>query len=317
MASLSVDALQIQFGERLLVDEPLARYTTARIGGPADALLVAENAEELADFTVAVWEQELPLIVLGAGSNVLISDVGIRGVVILNRARRVNFDENSNPPTVWAESGANFSSVARQASERGLTGLEWAAGIPGSVGGAVVGNAGAHGSDMAHNLLLAEILHRKKITGMDRYIDLLKEDWSVEQMAYEYRSSIIKRQAFQAVVLVALLKLAHSTPEAVQARMDAFSDYRHKTQPPGATLGSMFKNPSGDYAGRLIDAAGLKGTVIGDAMISPRHANFFVNRGSAMGTDIYQLIELARETVFEKFRVRLQLEIELLGEWPV
>jgi UDP-N-acetylmuramate dehydrogenase len=316
MENYSVEALHTLFGERLLVNEPLARYTTARIGGPADAMLVAENTEELAKFTVAVWEREWPLVLLGAGSNVLISDAGIRGIVILNRARRVNFDEHSVPPTVWAESGANFSLVARQAAERGLSGLEWASGIPGTVGGAVVGNAGAHGSDIAHNLLMAEILHRKKITGMDRYIELLKEKWSVEQMAYEYRSSIIKRQVVQAVVLVALLRLEHSTPDAVQARMEAYSDYRHKSQPPGATLGSMFKNPTGEYAGRLIDSAGLKGTVIGDAMISPRHANFFVNRGRAAASDIYHLIELARNTVLEKYGVRLQLEIELLGEWP-
>jgi UDP-N-acetylmuramate dehydrogenase len=315
MVSHSIEALQNQFGKRLLVDEPLARYTTARVGGPADALLVAENADELAEFSVAVWEQELPLIVLGAGSNVLISESGIRGVVILNRARRVKFDERSDPPTVWAESGANFSSVARQAAERGLSGLEWASGIPGTVGGAVVGNAGAHGSDMAHNLLMAEILHRKKLTGMDRYINLLKEKWAAEQLGYEYRSSIIKRQTIQAIVLVALLKLVRSTAGVVQERMEALNEYRRKTQPPGANLGSMFKNPAGDYAGRLIDAAGLKGAEIGDAVISPQHANFFVNRGCATASDVYRLITLARKTVLEKFGENLQLEIELLGDW--
>jgi UDP-N-acetylmuramate dehydrogenase len=205
---------------------------------------------------------------------------------------------------VWAEAGVNFGALARHAAQRGLAGLEWAAGIPGTVGGAVVGNAGAHGSDMAGCLVVAEILHRQG-----------QEHWPVERFAYGYRSSIIKRGAEEAIVLNATLRLERSTPQAVQERMDTYVAHRRRTQPPGASMGSMFKNPPGDYAGRLIEAAGLKGARIGEAEISRLHANFFVNLGQAKAADISQLIRLARREVAEKFGVELELEIEMVGDW--
>jgi UDP-N-acetylmuramate dehydrogenase len=185
-----------------------------------------------------------------------------------------------------------------------LSGLEWAAGIPGTLGGAVVGNAGAFGGELSGNLLLAEILHPKGC-----------ENWPVERFEYAYRSSLLKQQPGQRVVLSASLALQHSTPEAVQARMNEFTERRHQTQPPGASMGSMFKNPPGDAAGRLIDLAGLKGTRIGDAQISTLHGNFFINHGQATAVDIYQLIDLARSQVARKLGVNLELEIECLGDW--
>ena len=148
-----------KFGERLQTEVELARYTSARVGGPAEVLLVAKSANELAEMVTALWELELPFLILGGGSNVLVSDAGVRGVVVLNRARHVRFSDHDTPPTVWAESGANFGLLARQAAARGLSGLEWAAGIPGTLGGAVVGNAGAFGADLSANLVVAEILH--------------------------------------------------------------------------------------------------------------------------------------------------------------
>jgi UDP-N-acetylmuramate dehydrogenase len=269
-----------------------------------------ESLDELEYALTLLWKMDAPVLVLGGGSNVLVSDTGVRGVVIINRARQVRFDEQDEPPTVWAASGTNFGMLARQAAARGLAGLEWACGIPGTLGGAVVGNAGAHSGDMAGNLLVAEILQRG-----DKNISI-RERWTVERMAYEYRSSLLKHKARHAVVLSAVLRLSRSMPGAVQAKIDEYTEYRHRTQPPGASMGSMFKNPPGDYAGRLIDAAGLKGLSIGEAQINKLHANFFVNHGNANAQDIFALIQIAQSEVARKFGVDLELEIELVGEWP-
>jgi len=287
-------------------DVPLARYTAARIGGPADLFAAVHSVDELAAVVQAAWEYALPFHILGGGSNVLISDAGVRGLVILNRARAVRFDAEATPPQVWAESGANLGAVARQAAALGLGGLEWAAGIPGTLGGAVVGNAGAHGGEIADHLLLAEILHREGG----------RQTMRAAELGFAYRSSRLKRDlAGQAVVLATSLRLERRPVEAIRARMDELVAYRRRTQPPGASMGSMFKNPPGDYAGRLIEAAGLKGTRIGDAEISLLHGNFFVNRGQATAADVRALIDLAQRTVAERFGVQLELEIELLGEW--
>jgi UDP-N-acetylmuramate dehydrogenase len=300
--------LRATFGERLQRDVMLSRYTAARIGGPADFLLVANTANDLADIGLKVWKLEFPFTVLGSGANVLVSDKGVRGLVIINRARQVWFHPQAEPPTVWAESGVNLGNLARQTIALGLSGLEWAAGIPGTVGGAVVGNAGAYGGDMAANLLMAEILHRegKKIT---------RERWNVGQLGLGYRTSLLKQNPGKNVVLSALLRLERSTPEAVQGKINEFNQKRQATQPPGASMGSMFKNPPGDFAGRLIEAVGLKGTRIGDAEISLLHANFFVNQGKARAKDVYALIEQAHQKVLEQFGINLALEVELVGEW--
>jgi UDP-N-acetylmuramate dehydrogenase len=307
--AVNLDLLRTSLGDRLgghLQEHVvLANYTTARTGGPADALLPVNTMEELVQAVQSLWRLDIHFVLLGSGSNVLVSDQGFRGVVVLNRARTVKVDAHHSPPTIWAESGANLSTIARQAGLRGLTGLEWAATVPGTLGGAVYGNAGAHGSNMQANLLLAEILHR----------DHGRETWPGEKLAFQYRSSIIKRDRIAAIILAARLKVENSTPADVQKKMDEFAAYRRRTQPPGATLGSMFKNPPGDYAGRLIEAAGLKGTRIGAAEISAIHANFFINLGQASAGDIYQLIQLARRTVANQCNVELELEIELIGDF--
>jgi len=301
----SLSELRSLFGDRLQENVSMANYTTARVGGNAAAMLIAHTSQDLELAAAKLWEHGVPFHLIGSGSNVLVSDKGLQGVVIINRARNVKIDMHHEPYSVWAESGANLGAVARQAALRGLSGLEWAATIPGSVGGAVYGNAGAHGSDMNGSLMLAEILHQ----------NAGKQVWTVEQMAYSYRNSALKRNPGQAIILAAKMKLLADTPEAVQGRMEANSAQRRRTQPPGASLGSMFKNPAGDYAGRLIEAAGLKGTRIGGVEISSVHANFFVNNDQATASDIWKLIQLARTRVQEKFGVSLELEVELLGEW--
>ena len=317
---LPIEQFRRLFGERLQEKALLARFTSARIGGPADALVVVNSAEELGEAALALWGLEQSFIVLGGGSNVLVSDAGVRQVVILNRAKIIRFEEQEDQPVVWAESGASLGVIARQASARGFAGLEWAAGIPGTLGGAVVGNAGAHGSDMAESLILAEILHRSELPGMARLKGEVasRETWTADRLELSYRSSTLKSKPGEAVVLAALLRLGRSMPDnqvEIQARMTAFNEQRRRTQPPGASMGSMFKNPPGDYAGRLIDAAGLKGTRIGDAEISRLHANFFINHGQARAKDVQALVELARSRVAEMFSINLETEIEFVGEW--
>ncbi len=302
MKTLSLPNLRDAFGDKLQENVSLAAYTSARIGGDADALIIVNSADELAETISRLWEMEMPYLLLGGGSNLLISDAGFRGAVVLNKAKAVRFDEG-HAPVVWAESGVTMSKLANQAATKGLAGMEWAATVPGTVGGAVYGNAGAFGGDMAGNLIQAELLTKAG-----------RETWSVEELAYAYRSSKLKRDGLQTVILSAELKLTNGDPAEIQERMRSFIQKRKNTQPPGASMGSMFKNPEGDHAGRLIEAAGLKGTRIGNAEISTVHANFFVNHGETKASDVRALIELAQKRVFEQFGVALELEVEIVGE---
>lgn len=293
--------LRVAFGDRLRLDEPLARYTSARIGGSADALVKIGSAAELVHAAETLWRLQQPFIVLGGGSNMLVSDSGVREVVLLNGASLVSFEGNS----VWAESGAGLGSIARQAAAKGLGGLEWAAGIPGTVGGAVVGNAGAHGGDLSLALEMATILHRTEGS----------RDHQPAELAFGYRESWLKHHRPDAVLLSARLKLAPKLADEIRAQMDTFLAYRRLTQPPGASMGSMFKNPAGHSAGQLIEAAGLKGFRIGNAQISPLHGNFFLNLGEARAADVHALILHAREAVRQRSGVELELEVALVGEW--
>jgi UDP-N-acetylmuramate dehydrogenase len=222
----------------------------------------------------------------------------------LNRAKGVRF-HNGDQPSVTVESGVIFSNLANRCASKGLAGLEWAATVPGTIGGAVYGNAGAFGGDTAGNLIWAELL----LTENGR------EKFTAEQMGYGYRTSVLKRGEIDGVVLSAEFALKNSTKEEVTVKIEQFSAHRKATQPPGASMGSMFKNPNGDYAGRLIEAAGLKGTRIGNAEISPVHGNFFINHDNTKAEDIRALIVLAQKTVKEKLGVVLELEVELIGEW--
>jgi UDP-N-acetylmuramate dehydrogenase len=309
-----IQSLRDAYGERVQVNVSLKRFTAARIGGNADVLVTVDTSEQLAQLAKYLWKAEIPFVILGSGSNVLVSDAGVRQVVILNHARKIEFNQQSLHPTVWVESGVNFGALARQAATHGLAGLEWAANIPGTVGGAIYGNAGAHGSDMAETLLMANILHHKAQKDEQTHY-FLQEDWPVERFEYAYRSSALKRQTPGAVILSATLKLTQSTLEAVQAKMDEYNAKRRSSQPSGASLGSIFKNPEGDYAGRLIEAAGLKGKKAGKVEISRRHANFFITQNGALASDYADLIRLVQKQVSKKFGVNLELEIEMLGEW--
>ena len=306
-------SLRSAFGSTLKEGEPLSRYTSSRIGGPAEFLAVAENADQMAELVRTAWRFGLKTFVMGSGSNILISDAGIRGLVIVNRAQAIDFQESGDVLTVRAESGALFGALARQSVQRGWAGLEWAAGIPGTVGGAVYGNAGAHGGETARHLRMAEILQP----------DGMVCTWTREEMAFGYRSSALKRHGTDqtngrvptSVILAAEFVFTRGDAAALQARVDELLARRKRTQPPGASMGSVFKNPPGEHAGRLLESAGLKNTGIGNAEISGHHANFIINLGNARAADVFALIHLAHEAVKTKFGIDLELEVELVGEW--
>lgn len=298
-----VDLLIAKFGDLVKENVPLAPYTSARIGGPADIFITVESVTALMRVVKFLWKNDMPFLVMGGGSNILVSDKGARGVVVMNRAKKVTF-RAGDQPSVRAESGVVFSNLANRCASKGFGGIEWAATVPGTIGGAVYGNAGAFGGDVAGSLLSTELLTENG-----------REKFSVDQMGYGYRASILKRGELKAIVLSAELSLTNSTKEDATVKIQQFSAHRKTTQPPGASMGSMFKNPAGDYAGRLIEVSGLKGTRIGNAEVSPLHGNFFVNHGATRAEDIRKLVQLVQKTVKEKQGVELELEIEMVGEW--
>jgi UDP-N-acetylmuramate dehydrogenase len=266
-------------------------------------LVTVRTGHALAEAVKALWAAGIPFRMLGGGSNVLVADNGLRGVVIVNKADQVRFGEDAGRPMVEADAGASFGGLGRRSAARGLAGLEWAGAIPGTVGGAVVGNAGAFGGDVAGRIRAAEILHPP-----DRV-----ESWPAERLEFRYRGSWLKDHPGQAVVLAASFWLQAEDERVCQERLQSLLERRQETQPAGASWGSMFKNPPGDHAGRLIEAAGLKGLRQGGAQISPQHANFFLNLGDATAADVRWLMETARTEVQQRFGVQLDPEIEMLG----
>ena len=300
-----LEKLRARFGSDLQENVQMANFTTMNVGGPADALLIAHSADKLAGYVAALWDMNVPAAVLGGGSNLLVSDKGIRGIVVINHAHNIKINTHSTPLNVWAESGALMSNVGRLLIMRGLAGMEWAATIPGTVGGAVYGNAGAFGKETCRCLIKADVLH--KVSG--------RADWTCEQLEYSYRASKFKRDMEEAIILSALFEVTTGDPQEVKANVDNYRQRRLRNQPPGPSMGSVFRNPPEDKAGRLIEAAGLKGTKIGGAIISPKHANFIINEGGAKAQDVLDLLVLARETVEKKFNVTLIPEIEVAGDW--
>ena len=240
------------FPKSVLRRQNLARFTAARLGGPADFLYIAKNPNyhDTLEILRQAWEQALPVTIIGGGANILISDKGVRGLCIINRATRISHQIDGNEALVTASSGANLIRLVRYCQEHGFAGLEWAIAVPGTVGGALVNNAGAHDGDMTRALESALVYEAAE--GERRY--------RVDELDYNYRFSLLKARADkQFFVMDAVFRFIREDPNTILDRMEQFSAYRKRTQPPGASLGSIFKNPTGDYAGRLIEAASLKG----------------------------------------------------------
>jgi UDP-N-acetylmuramate dehydrogenase len=318
-ASLDV-SIPDKLGIRIRQNVRLAPLTTIKIGGSAEYFAAVSTTHQL--LKLARWAQaiSLPYFVLGGGSNILISDAGIRGLVIHNRCRQIRLDEapgceypQDERPYLFAESGAALAGVARQSIRAGLIGLEWAVSVPGTVGGAVVGNAGAHGGEVKDCLENALLL--------DEQGDV--REYRVADFAYAYRDSALKRLQpirgdYKPVVLSANFRLARGNLEETKRKAKQFLSHRRRTQPVEPSLGSTFMNPPGDYAGRLIEEAGLKGKRVGGAVVSQVHANFIINPGGVDGAaagDVMNLIEHVQKVVKDRFGVKLVPEVQLVGEW--
>ena len=287
----------------ILVAEPMKNHTTFRIGGPADVLALPKTPEEVAEVVRFCNEHAQPYYVLGNGSNLLVSDEGYRGLV-LQLYRNFN-DIQVNGETITVQSGAMLAAVARTAYQNSLTGLEFASGIPGTIGGAVVMNAGAYGGEMKHVL---------------REVTVLTKDGEVlaipaKALELGYRTSVIPKNGW--IVLGAVLQLKKGDPEQILARMEELKEQRITKQPldlPSA--GSTFKRPEGYFAGKLIMDAGLRGFTVGGAQVSEKHCGFVVNRGNATAADVWELICEVKRRVKEMTGVELEPEVKLLGDFP-
>lgn len=288
--------------ERVRVDEPMSRHTTFRVGGPADLFVEPETAEELSSVLRICREENVPFYILGNGSNLLVGDRGYRGVMVaLGKSFGTVTVEGTS---LRAGAAALLSSVARQALTHSLTGLEFAAGIPGTVGGAVVMNAGAYGSEMSAVLARVTVLTEsgeiKKIPA--------------SELELGYRTSCILRSNY--VVLEAEMELCSGISEEIRARMEELAEQRRSKQPleyPSA--GSTFKRPEGYFAGKLIQDAGLRGFSVGGAQVSEKHCGFVINRGDASAADILSLCREVQARVNAQFGVALEMEVKLLGEF--
>jgi len=293
-------------GLKLKCSEALARYTSMKIGGPADYFIEVANEAALAELLPVLKRHRCDFYLLGNGSNVLISDRGVRGAVIRlgEEFKTVQWREADGAVHAKAGAACALPQLVREASRRGYAGLEFAEGIPGSVGGALYMNAGAYGTEFEKVVELVEAM-----TGEGKPMQLARE-----QMTFSYRDSHLPART---VVTRVTLRLEKSDVMRVNSKVRELTSRRKQSQPSGfPNSGSMFRNPSGDYAGRLIEAAGLKGKRIGQSQISERHANFFINLGGAKAVEVRQLMALAQTEVRRRFGVELVPEIKFWGDWP-
>lgn len=288
--------------ERLLFHEPMSRHTTFRVGGEAECMAVVETKEELTQLVSYLGRIEQEYFILGNGSNLLVGDKGYRGIIVKLGKRLSAIGVEKNHIAVGA--GALLSKVAYAAKDAGLSGLEFAAGIPGSIGGAIVMNAGAYGGEMKRVVKMVRVINKEgEILTLDN-----------DTMEFGYRTSIIRDRPF--IVLGAVLKLTPGNKEEITAKMEELMTQRKSKQPleyPSA--GSTFKRPEGYYAGKLIMDAGLRGYRIGGAQVSEKHCGFVINRGGASAADIREVIEEVRERVKDRFHVRLEPEVIFLGDF--
>ena len=297
IAALRVAAPDID----ILKEEPMRRHTTFAIGGPADLFIQPKTRRELAGALSVLRERGIPFLLLGNGSNMLVADAGIRGAVVCTtELDEVRIGEDGY--TLTAEAGALLGRVARRAQRAGLTGAEFAGGIPGSVGGAVFMNAGAYDGQMAG------------VVEQTEYLDEAGETHTLtgEEHGFAYRGSVFRAHPDWTVVR-STLRLQPGDPAAILDKMNDFAQRRRDKQPLNfPSAGSTFKRPEGYFAGRLIEDAGLKGVSVGAAQVSEKHAGFLINRGGATCDDMLRLIELVQQRVREQFGVQLECEVRII-----
>jgi UDP-N-acetylenolpyruvoylglucosamine reductase len=310
--------IQRRIGVKTSRDESLARFTTMRVGGPADLFAIVHNAHELRALVRFARTRALPHLILGRGSDLVIADAGFRGLVIQVRAEGSRTDGER----YTAEAGVQMARAATETQRAGLTGLEFGLAIPGTVGGAVWANAGAHDGDVAAVLESARVLAA----------DGSETVMPVAELGLAYRDSRFKHgrpgsagidagpdlgaAAPRDVLIDATFRLAAADPDTIKARLDEIRRWRQAHQPIGLpSAGSVFRNPPGDSAGRLIDAAGMKGTRIGGAVVSEKHANFIVNDGKGTAGDVRRLAEHVRAEILARDGITLEFEVEFVGDW--
>jgi UDP-N-acetylmuramate dehydrogenase len=287
-------------------DEPLKRYTAWKIGGPADALLEPTNAEELIEAVEKAREHGVPVTVLGGGTNVLVRDGGIRGLTI--RLAKSLTGVRVEGRSVTAEAGVLYPVLANTTAGSGLRGLEFATGIPGTVGGAVYMNAGAYGGETKDVLDWADVFREGRVVRMHNV-----ETLHVMSLRLSYRRSVLHDHP-DWVVLRAGYTLEPGDPGELKARIKEFRAQRMNGSPNRPSCGSTFKRPPGDFPGRVIEAAGLKGTRVGQIEVSPVHANYLVNLGGGTAREALELIELVKEKVRERMGIDLEEEVRVVGE---
>jgi len=296
-----IEALSAIAGShQILENEPMSRHTTFRVGGPADVLFLPESEEQLLWALSIAREAGVPCVVIGNGSNLVVKDGGIRGLVIALGEGMAAIARAGKTLTAWA--GASLARVSAYAQASGLSGLEFASGIPGTLGGGCAMNAGAYGGQLSDVLVDARVL-------LDGEVRLL----TVNEMQMGYRTSLPLRRG--GIVISARFALTPDDPEAIAARMRELNARRRDKQPLNyPSAGSTFKRPEGYFAGVLIEQAGLKGRRVGGAQVSEKHAGFIVNTGGATAADILTLIGIVQDEVAARFGVRLETEVRILGE---
>jgi UDP-N-acetylmuramate dehydrogenase len=301
------DDLQRRLGPGVRQDEPLARHASSRVGGSADLFFVARTCDDLTRAVDLAEDLGVSWHIIGSASNLLVSDDGVEGLVIkaTNNGTAVSTSDGGSSYVVEAEAGCIYASLARRMVARGLSGLEWAVNVPGTVGAAVVNNSGAFGSGTSEHLEHA-VVHIPACG---------TRPYSPTELGLAYRTSCLKKGELRGVVLGATYRLEVANPADLRARVVSIQDTRRRSQPSGYSLGSVFANPAGDAAGRLIEAVGLKGTRVGAAEVSQLHANFILNRGGARASDVLALILQTRTAVQERFGISLSPEIQFLGRW--
>ena len=296
----ALDGLAASLGSRASRDVPLGPFTTYRVGGPADLFVEVDSVDDLIDLGRAVGEHPVPVLVVGNGSNLLVLDGGFRGLALTLGDGFAGISIEGT--TVVAGGAASLPVVARRTAAAGLTGFEWAVGVPGSIGGAVRMNAGGHGSDMAASLASIRVV---RLDGGEH------DEVPVDRLDLGYRTSSLPTST---VVVDATLELAVGDPTRSQAAIDDIVRWRRANQPGGANAGSVFRNPPGDHAGRLIEAAGCRGLRIGTAEVSTKHANFIQADPQGRADDILALMREVVERVEARSGIRLHAETHVVGE---
>jgi len=286
----------------------LAPHTSLRVGGPADFFVLARSAREMVEALDWAAQHDIEARIIGGGSNLLVAEAGVAGLVIKAAFARTSVEERGAERVLVAEAGANLANQARRLAKQDLGGLEWAANVPGTIGGAAVNNAGAFGGDTASSATGVTVVDPSGT----------RTRLSVAELGYGYRTSVLKRRELGEVAVETVEWRLQPCPSGeADARVKEFNAQRMRSQPRVLSAGSVFANPHGAYSGRLIEEAGLKGASAGGAQISQQHANFIVNPGHATARDVYELMRRAQNTVFEQAGVWLRAEIELLGRWTV